>query len=297
MLARLLRTVVLTLVATALLWCAFALRHGLAWPWLLLGAAGILGLPAGVLAAEFVLLARFGRDPGVPEAGASILLRAWVGEVRASTAAFGWRQAFAANAQPDVPARAGRRGVVLVHGFVCNRGLWAPWLRRLGAAGVPAIAVTMEPVFGSIEAVAGVVDAAVARMQAATGVAPLVVAHSMGGLVVRAWLRARDADARIAGVITIATPHHGTWLARLSLTTNGRQMRQGSAWLAALAAAEPASRLGRFTCFYGHCDNIVFPAGTARLPGAANRHVTGTAHVALVEHPEVFAEAMRQLQR
>ena len=54
-------------------------------------------------------------------------------------------------------------------------------------------------------------------------------------------------------------------------------MRQRLA--AALAAREPAQRFERFTCFYGHCDNIVFPASTATLPGADNRHIAGHARM------------------
>ena len=56
---------------------------------------------------------------------------------------------------------------------------------------------------------------------------------------------------------------------------------------------EPAQRFERFTCFYGHCDNIVFPASTATLPGADNRHVAGCAHVQMAHQDEVFSEVLR----
>lgn len=296
MLARLLRIAVLALLAAVLAWCACALRAGLGWPWVLLGAAAIVCLPAAALAVEFGLLARVEPGPDVVRPHAAELLRAWAGEVRASCAAFGWRQPFAARREPDAPDATGQRGVVLVHGYLCNRGLWSPWLRRLRAAHIPAIAVTLEPVFGSIDAMVPIVDAAVARLQDSTGRPPLVVAHSMGGLVVRAWLRAHRADARIAGVVTVASPHHGTGLARFGFGANARQMRLGSAWIAALAAAEPVSRRALFTCFHGHCDNIVFPAVTARLEGAANHHLGATGHVAMIEHPAVYAEVMRRLR-
>ena len=72
-------------------------------------------------------------------------------------------------------------------------------------------------------------------------------------------------------------------------------MRQRSAWLSALAAAEPATRSARFTCLYGHCDNIVFPAAAGTLPGAENVHVRGAAHVQMVFQPAVFNEVWRWL--
>jgi triacylglycerol esterase/lipase EstA (alpha/beta hydrolase family) len=52
----------------------------------------------------------------------------------------------------------------------------------------------------------------VRRVTQATGLPPVIVAHSMGGLATRAWLRAFSADARVHRVITLGTPHGGTWL-------------------------------------------------------------------------------------
>lgn len=44
-----------------------------------------------------------------------------------------------------------KRGVVLVHGFMCNRGLWLPWFIPLQARGHAYVAVNLEPVMGSID--------------------------------------------------------------------------------------------------------------------------------------------------
>lgn len=277
-------------------WCSGEL--GMPWAWRLVVLMLLLLPHAPVLALEFLLLARLGADPSAPRADAAALLRAWAGEVVTGLRVFGWRQPWRAHAEPDhLPALppGARRGVLLVHGFVCNRGLWTPWLQRLRSAGVPSVAVNLEPVFGSIDDYVTIIDDAVGRLERATGLPPLIVAHSMGGLATRAWLHARRADARCAGVVTIGTPHHGTWLARFAWSANGRQMRRANPWLQALGAAEPASRRAGFTCFYSHCDNIVFPATTATLAGADNRHLAGVAHLHLVERPEVFDEVMRRL--
>jgi len=238
------------------------------------------------------------RDPA-PQATWRDWLAAWWGEVRAAPRVFGWRQPFRSHAEPDfLPAGArGRAGVVLVHGFVCNRGLWTPWLRQLRAGGVPFVAVDLEPVFGSIDDYVPIIEAAVGRLEQATGERPLLVGHSMGGLAIRAWLAARHADSRVRGVVTIGTPHQGTWLANFAhLGINARQMKPGGPWLRALEAAEPPSRRQLFHCIYGHGDNIVFPASNALLPGAREQqHVPGTAHIELVHRPEVLAALWRAL--
>lgn len=297
MLARLQRALVLTLLLLACAWLGLAQWLGLAWGWRVLGALLIMLPHAPVLALEFMLLARIGDPAPAPRPSRSQLWRAWFGEVVSGVAVFGWRQPFAADAVPDHVGSGlqGRRGVVLVHGFVCNRGLWTPWLRRLRAQGVPFVAVNLEPVFGPIDDYATILEAAVCRVEAATGLAPVIVAHSMGGLATRAWLRRCQGDARISGVITIGSPHHGTWLARYAFSRNARQMRRHSRWLADLFDNESAARRARFTCFYGHCDNIVIPAATATLPEADNRHLAGVAHVHMLSRPEVFRELQRRL--
>jgi triacylglycerol esterase/lipase EstA (alpha/beta hydrolase family) len=265
--------------------------------WAICGAAILLAGYAIVLGAEFALLRlAHGSDP-TPPATAAQLLRAWWAEVRSAPSVFCWRQPFRSRRWPDqLPAGArGRRGLLLVHGFVCNRGIWNPWMERLAAAGVPVVAVNLEPVFGSIDDVIGRIETAVQQLERCTGVAPLAVAHSMGGLALRRWWAEQDDAARLHHVVTLGTPHHGTWLARFGLTPNARQMRLHSPWLATLAAREPPGRAQHFTCFYSHCDNIVFPPATATLDGASNRHLAAVAHVHMVERPEPWAEVLRRL--
>ena len=213
---------------------------------------------------------------------------------------FSWRQPFRWRRLPDdeVPPAPGRQAVVLVHGFVCNRGLWLPWMEVLRRQGVPYTSVNMEPVFGSIDDYMTLIDDSVQRVHALTGRPPWLVCHSMGGLAARAWLAATPgAAARVSGVVTIGTPHQGTWLARFSHVTNGRQMRIGGPWLRALEAREAALGQARppFTCWYSNADSIVFPASCATLPGADNRLLPGEPHVAMAYHPRVVRESLALL--
>lgn len=297
MLARIQQTTTLSLIAGATAWALHFLNGGesfMAWA----GALLILLGYAVFLALEFALLAFVrGADPA-PAPSVGQLLRAWLSEVMTAPLVFCWRQPFRSHAEADFvpPSPTDARGVVLIHGFVCNRALWNPWMARLRSARIPFVAVNLEPVFGSIDNYVAVIDRAVQRLEAATGQAPVVVAHSMGGLATRAWLEALAADSRVHRVITIGTPHHGTWLARFGQTTNARQMRIGSPWLRALAEREPAARFAKFTCCYSHCDNIVFPASTATMPGAHNLHITGTAHVHLAYQGAAFDELLHWLQ-
>ena len=249
-LARLLQALVWLLLLWAALWLAGAVYWGAAW-WLVAIAWLLVFAHALVMALEFVLQAWFNRSDPAPRATARELLRAWASESIGAVVVFGWRLPFRARRFADLvgsgdggssdASASGRRGVILVHGFVCNRGIWNPWLRRLHGLGVPCIALDLLPIFGSIDRYAPLIEDAVRRLTQATGHAPLLVAHSMGGLALRAWLRDFDGDARMHGVVTVASPHRGTWMARFGHASNAREMRLDGPWLQALAA----TRAGR----------------------------------------------------
>lgn len=263
-----------------------------------LAAAGILLGYMVVLGVQFAAMTLVNRMAAAPALGLSALMLAWWQEVGVAAKVFAWWQPFAWRSHPDaaVPAAPGRRALVLVHGFVCNRGLWQPWLRELRRRDLPYTTVNLEPVFGSIDDYVPLIEDAVRRAHALTGQPPLLVCHSMGGLAARAWLAATPGAAgRVCGVVTIGTPHHGTWLARFSHLTNGRQMRIDGDWLRALQAREAGQPRPPFVCWYSNADNIVFPAATATLPGADNRFLPGVPHVAMAYHPKVMDTSLAML--
>lgn len=243
-------------------------------PWGLL----TLGLPAILLAAGFVQLRWVNRP--APTWGQ--LLRAWAAEVLASELAFSWRQPWREWAEPDhLPADA-TAGVLLVHGFTCNRGRWNGWMKRLRAQGVAFVAPSLEPAFGSIDAYADEIEAGVQRLKALTGRMPLLCAHSMGGLALRAWWRKYGAGHAAPHAITLGSPHQGTRMAALGLGVNAAQMRRGSTWLAGLPG------LPDVDCFWTPCDQVVNPAETAILGGSRAQRVDGVGHMGLVHTDEAW---------
>ena len=275
-----------------------------AWPRSLALALGGWAIAASTslawLGLQFVLMRRINRRDATPAAGRWALLRAWLLEALTCTWVFGWLQPFAHRQQPDwlPPTPTGQRGVVLVHGFLCNRGVWLPWLPELRARGHAYVALTLEPAFGSVDDYVAAIDTAMRQVQAATGLPPVLVGHSMGGLAARAWLRtlAQPPAQRVHRILTLGTPHHGTWPARFSHTTNGMQVRLDSPWLQALAASEGAAQRALFSCWYSDCDNIVYPTRSATLDGAENHLLHGLGHVHMLYAPQVRAACWQALQ-
>lgn len=304
MLARALQIVILSfaLLATlwfSLWWSVFPVLAVIGSVWIVLGTAWILML-------QFVVFAFMGHDPAVPQPSLRQMGRAWWRELVCVIRLFGWHQALRSRAIPDDlgPSTAGKRGVVLIHGFVSNRGLWVDWMRRLRLMGNAYVAVDLEPVLGSIEEYVPIIEAAVQQVMKVTGLAPVLVCHSMGGLAARAWLRQQSDANRVARIVTIGTPHHGTALARLQWLTMGRnaaEMHPSSRWIQDLGQINRAKNSvlaykDLFVCYYSNSDNIVFPATTACLEGAVNRYISGVAHVALVPHRLVMDETFQLIQ-
>lgn len=301
MLARIQQILVMSVLAVAISWLATFWGRSVVVA--LAGFFCTLFLYSGLLAIQFVFSRSINRRDCVPRASRSELVQAWLVETIVAARVFFWWQPFRSNAIPDqtlaVVDDKRQRGIVFLHGFVCNRGLWTIWFRALRRRGIAFVAVNLEPVFGSIDDYAPIVDQAVRNMTLATGKPPLLVCHSMGGLVARAWLRASNGEERVHHIVTIGSPHHGTMIGDLShrprFLVNGEQMRFHSKWLAALEREEPFGRAGRFTCFYSNCDNIVMPAATAKLHGADNRFVPGVPHLALALDQTVLSQSLAML--
>ena len=128
MLARLQQLITVSLLIAAASWAMWFIDVGHP-AWAALGALLIVFGYALFLAVEFVLVWYVHGDDPAPKASAGQLFKAWFGEVLTAPRVFCWQQPFRSNSEPDfLPTQPGRRGVVLVHGFVCNRGFWNPWL-------------------------------------------------------------------------------------------------------------------------------------------------------------------------
>lgn len=124
----------------------------------------------------------------------------------------------------------------------------------------------------------------------------MIVAHSMGGLVVRAYLT-ETASSRVAKLVTMGSPHHGTQLARLGLGLNARQMGEPSEWLETLADIEAANVSHPSTLsIYTLNDDLVYPPESSVLAWAENVPVSAIGHMGLVFSESVANRVIRHLR-
>lgn len=218
-------------------------------------------------------------------------LRSLVGEYRAGLVIFILRQPWIGTPAAVLPATGpGKRiPVVLVHGYLCNQRIWDDVTPQLRAQGHDVYAVNLEPLFCSIDQYAEVLEAAVqALLKHSSQSQVALVGHSMGGLAIRAWLRAYGAS-RAARVVTLGTPHVGTLVPQPLTSPNGVQMQWGSRWLAELASAENAGTYALFDIALSPQDNIVYPQRAQVLPTVTPTVFEGLGHLQMCLDAAVIA--------
>ncbi len=229
--------------------------------------------------------------------------RLFFGEFGASMASSSWTMAFHRFSKRSV-RNPTALPVLLVHGYGCNSGYWHAMSKALAKARITHYAVDLEPILGSIDDYVPAVQRAVEAVCDETGQGKLIiVAHSMGGLVTRAYLRDHGRD-RIAKVITLGTPHRGTGLANFGIGRSSMQMRwkgdaikgESSDWLSKLANTEDDALRALFVSIYSHHDNIVSPQTSSCLAGAANIEFHGIGHVALAFSPAIQARVIEEIR-
>lgn len=225
-------------------------------------------------------------------------------EFRATMTSSSWTMPFHAFSK-RIPQNPEGLPVLLIHGYGCNSGYWHAMSKALAQAKIAHYAVDMEPVIGGIDEYVPTIHQAVERICSETGHDKIiVVGHSMGGLVARAYVRAHGCE-RIAKVITLGTPHHGTGLAHFGVGLNTRQMRWtateqegiASDWLRELAASEGHDIYRLFVSIYSHHDNIISPQRSSHLEGAKNIEFHAIGHVALGMDPVIQAQVIREIRR
>jgi triacylglycerol lipase len=181
--------------------------------------------------------------------------------------------------------------ILLQHGYIHNGAVWFPTARALEKLGYRVFTID-QPLYAPIDTMADRLAARIHDIQAKTGVARLtIVAHSMGGLISRAYLR-KYGSSRVRQLITLGSPHNGTYHAYLAQGTNGRQMRPGNTWLAELGRTKVNVP---FTSIYSIYDTMITPQDSSRLPEANNVEITGMGHVTMLGGKEMRTHILRAL--
>ncbi len=286
-------------VAAYIVVAADAAAHGVATGWLVFGAVAIyVAIYLGVAGFSFALAWIF-RTPRPPECtiGVSAALRLYVGEMIAMAKSHP-RMALGWWSMRDPPARPACNPVLLLHGVLCNAGVWRGVLPHFVASiDSPIYTLSYGPPPASIEIFVDQLAMKIGAIKTATGAAKvMLVTHSMGGLVARAYLR-RYGSAHVRCLVGMGTPHHGSVHAWIFPGRCLAQIRPRSSWLVELNRDESAGPPVRVVSIWSRHDSMVAPQASARLEGADNVAVVGIGHNALIDNEEVAARVVNEMRR
>jgi triacylglycerol lipase len=176
--------------------------------------------------------------------------------------------------------------ILLVHGMVDNRSIFTMLRRGLRRRGFGrVIALNYSPLTGDVRDVAAQLGELVEEVCAETGYERIhVVGHSMGGMVARYYVQRLGGDDRVHTLVTLGTPHGGTFPARLFPHPLLRQLRPGSDVVAELTEPAPTCRT-RFVAIWSDLDQMVVPKRSATIDhpdlSARNVFVRGVGHMSL----------------
>lgn len=121
-----------------------------------------------------------------------------------------------------------------------------------------------------------------------------VVGHSLGGVLARIALAEHDLPARVRTLITLGTPHHGTYPARYGNTQATRGLRPDSDVIRRLEAAGWPGEVRGIT-FFSHSDLLVLPAESAAVDGTEQVDATPFTHYSYLIDPDCWSAVARAL--
>ncbi len=185
---------------------------------------------------------------------------------------------------PPAAQAATKDPVVVVPGFTTGPIVsvgYQPLVARLRNQGYDVtLLVYPDYGLGDINANAQRLANTVASVRARTGAAKVdLVAHSMGGLVSRTYIKNLGGSNRVDSLIMMGTPNYGTNLASIAQFFFGgscigivacQQMATGSGFLNSLNAGDDTIGNVRYTSIATRVDEIVFPYTTAFLANDGN---------------------------
>lgn len=176
--------------------------------------------------------------------------------------------------------------ILLLHGMVDNRSVFTLLRRGLRRRGFGRVLTAgYSPTTNDVRAAAERLAAEVEELVARTGYERIhVIGHSLGGLIARYYVQRLAGHERVHTLVTLGTPHAGTYTAYVLPTVLTRQLRPGSDLSAELDLDVPGCRT-RFICYWSDLDQVIVPKRNARMVhptlSVQNILVRGAGHMSL----------------
>jgi triacylglycerol lipase len=190
--------------------------------------------------------------------------------------------------------------VVLVHGAVDNRTIFAPLRRSLRRRGFRCVRMfSYSPRTTDVRDTAVRFGDFVEETCARCGSEQVfVVGHSLGGLVARYYVQRQAGHARVDTLVTLGSPHGGTRTAHLLPHRLARQLRTDGDVVEELRLPA-AGCTTRFLAVYSEVDHLIVPARNGAIDhpdlDARNVAISAAGHLSLPIHGRVIHQVCTTL--
>jgi pimeloyl-ACP methyl ester carboxylesterase len=187
--------------------------------------------------------------------------------------------------------------VILLHGIYCAGAIWRPILRALSSRlECEFVAPSLTPTSSTLLSQADCFSKWLKKQRVENPNRRMfVVAHSMGGLVVRQYLSHAKEPVHIERVICVSTPFRGSLIARLLRTPIGRDLRPESPVIQQLQTASWPVSTAVVAIASAH-DNLVIPASSAILATKPHLSMDRFGHLSLLYSRELLDLLSDQLR-
>lgn len=183
---------------------------------------------------------------------------------------------------PSAAQAADRNPVLFVHGLSSSASTWNTWINKFKADGYHASELhTWSYDWKKSNATTGakLIDK-VQDVLDATGATKVdIVAHSMGALSSRWYLKNGGGTATVDDFVSVAGVNHGTdvsWFC--SFYQSCKEMVRGSSFLDSLNSGDETPGNVNYATLWSTCDALINPDSSAKLDGAVNTSVGCKGH-------------------
>jgi len=182
--------------------------------------------------------------------------------------------------------------ILFVHGWSGSASNWNTMISRFEKDGWPKShlrAYSYNTSQSNKTTAATIVKSEVEALKKATGAAKVdIVAHSMGSLNSRWYIKFVGGEANVDEWVSLGGPNHGTTAANLCFSTSCVEMRPGSTFLSELNAGDETPGAVNYGTWWSPCDEFINPDESVILSGASNTKTACIGHLALISDETVY---------
>ena len=195
----------------------------------------------------------------------------------------------------------GKQIVIFVHGYGGSRGNFLPMQAYFRMRGYSE---TLSIGFHDTSRIESMADELRSTLRSlilrndisAAGID--IVAHSLGGIISRVTLQDPELQPYVRNLITLATPHSGSGLARYLDTPICRGLMPNSSLLQELEQQKDwgLGQMPALTSFWTPKDCILIPADSAKLKDAHNICAEDCTHISFLLKPKIWDQIIHSME-